>query len=343
MDNPDGFPDYTTAAELLKQSRRVVIGGHPMMDGDALGSALALYSSLTAAGRECLVVTQDVGAGKYEFLGGSGDLKALDGLPAVLEGYDTAIVVDCGAQSRARKILERLAPGTKVVNLDHHIDNPGFGDAAVVIPRASSSGEVVYHALKKADIPLTRDGAEAIFTAIVTDTGRFMFSNSTPDAYRIVAQIVEEFELDVATLTGSIYRVKTPQRLRLEAMVAETIETRLDGKVVVARVSREMLDATGCTEAEANEMIVIPKSLKGSMVCILFREMGPTELKVSLRSEGQMAVNKIAARFRGGGHLRAAGCQVHDQPVGESEREIIEATVAELEKTLKETGGEIIV
>src|SRR5690606_30572576 len=109
---------------------------------------------------------------------------------------------------------------------------------------------------------------------------------------------------------------KTPQRLKLEAMVAQSIETRLEGKIVIARVTRDMLDQTGCTEAEANEMIVIPKSLKGSMVCILFREMGPTELKVSLRSEGQMAVNDIAARFRGGGHLRAAGLQALGRPVG---------------------------
>lgn len=343
MNNPDGFPDYTHAAALLKESKRVVIGGHPVMDGDAIGSALALYNALKAAGRECLVVTQDVGAGKYEFLAGSDQLKPLDELPETLEGYDTAVVVDCGAQSRARSILERLAPGTRVVNLDHHIDNPGFGDAAVVIPKASSSGEVVYFALEKAGIPLTLEAAECLFTAIVTDTGRFMFSNSTPDAYRIIAQMIEDYGLDVATLTGSIYRVKTPQRLRLEAMVAESIETHLDGRIVVARVSREMLDKTGCTEAEANEMIVIPKSLKGSMICILFREMGPDELKVSLRSEGQMAVNDIAARFRGGGHLRAAGCHVHGRPVAESEAEIVQVTIDELERTLKETNGAVIV
>lgn len=343
MDNPEGHRDYTKAAQLLRESKRVVIGGHPMMDGDALGSQLALYNALRASGRECLIVTQDVGAGKYDYLTGAEDLRALDGLPHPLDGYDTCIVVDCGAPSRARRILEQLAPGTKVVNLDHHIDNPGFGDAAVVIPDASSSGEVVYRALKQAGIPLTLESAECIFTAIVTDTGRFMFSNSTPDSYRIIAQMIEDYELDVAKLTGSIYRVKTPQRLKLEALVAQTIETHVDGKVVVARVTREMLDETRCSEAEANEMIVIPKSLKGSMICVLFREMADDDLKVSLRSEGQMAVNKIASRFRGGGHLRAAGCQVKGQPVNESESEIIDAVVSELEATLKETGGRLIV
>ena len=213
----------------------------------------------------------------------------------------------------------------------------------VVIPDASSSGEVVFQVLKKAGIPLTKQAAEALFTAIVTDTGRFMFSNSTPESYRIVAELIEQFDLDVASLTGQIYRVKTPNRLRLEALVAQSIETRMDGKVVIARVSRKMLDDTGCTEAEANEMIVIPKSLRGSMVCILFREMGPTELKVSLRSEGQMAVNDIAASFRGGGHLRAAGLQVHGRPVADAEAEIVEAVTSALTATLKETGGKIVV
>jgi phosphoesterase RecJ-like protein len=240
-------------------------------------------------------------------------------------------------------VLDKLAPGTKVVNLDHHIDNPGFGDAAVVYPHASSSGEVVYHVLKAAGIPLNKAAAEALFTAIVTDTGRFMFSNSTPESYRIVASLIEAHDLDVATLTGNIYRVKTPPRLKLEAMVAQSIETRLDGKVVIARVSQQMLDETGCTEAEANEMIVIPKSLKGSMVCILFREMGPTGIKCSLRSEGQMPVNDIAARFRGGGHLRAAGLRMDGRPVAEMEAEIVDAVITELEATLKKTGGKIIV
>lgn len=337
-----GFRDYARAAELLKSGKRFVIGGHPMMDGDAIGSLYALYFSLTAAGRECLAVTQDEGPGKYGFLDPSGLLKPLKELPD-LDGYDTAIVVDCGAQSRAKAILDRLAPGTKIINLDHHIDNPGFGDGVVVIPDASSSGEVVFQALKTAGIPVTKQAAEALFTAIVTDTGRFMFSNSTPDSYRIIAELIEQFDLDVAELTGRIYRVKTPQRLKLEAMVAQSIETRMDGKVVIARVSRDMLDQTGCTEAEANEMIVIPKSLKGSMVCILYREMGPRELKVSLRSEGQMPVNDIAAKFRGGGHLRAAGLQIHGRPVAEAEAEITQAVVAALEATLKETGGKIIV
>ncbi|MCA8947833.1 MAG: bifunctional oligoribonuclease/PAP phosphatase NrnA [Planctomycetes bacterium] len=338
-----GFRDYTHAAELLKDGKRFVIGGHPMMDGDAIGSLYALYHSLTHAGRDCLAVTQDVGLGKYQFLDGATTLTPLTDLPDKLEGYDTAVIVDCGAESRARAILERLAPGTTIINLDHHIDNPGFGDAAVVIPDASSSGEVVYQVLKQAGIPLTQSAAECLFTAIVTDTGRFSFSNSTPESFRIVADLIEQFGLDVAVLAGQIYRAKTPQRLKLEAMVAQSIETRLDGKLVIARVSQQMLDATGCTESEANEMIIIPKSLKGGMVCIMFREMTPEHVKVSLRSEGQMPVNDIAAKFRGGGHLRAAGCQVYGRPIADAEADIIAAVTEALESTLKETGGRIIV
>jgi phosphoesterase RecJ-like protein len=262
---------------------------------------------------------------------------------ADLDGYDTCIVVDCGAQSRARAILEKLAPGTKIVNLDHHIDNPGFGDAAVVLPKSSSSGEVVYHVLREAGIPLNKRAAEALYTAIVTDTGRFSFSNSTPESFRIVASLIEDYSLDVAAISAQIYRVKTPQRLRLEAMVAQDVETRMDGKVIIARVTQQMMDETGCSEAEASEMIVIPKSMKGGMICILFREVGPREIKVSLRSEGQMAVNDIAARFRGGGHLRAAGLRVEGRPVGDVEAEIIEVVTTALEVTLKETGGKIIV
>ncbi|MCC6464804.1 MAG: DHH family phosphoesterase, partial [Planctomycetes bacterium] len=182
--------NLAAAARLLRESRRVVIGGHPSMDGDALGSMLALAEVLRAAGRECLCVTQDLGPGKYAFLRGANELTPLDRLPPQLQGFDTCIMVDCGAPSRAQAVLKRLSASTRVVNLDHHIDNPGFGDAAAVFPQASSTGEVVFGVLREAGMALTRPAAEALFCAIVTDTGRFMFSNSTPASYRIVADLV---------------------------------------------------------------------------------------------------------------------------------------------------------
>jgi len=333
---------FDQAAALLQGARRVVIGGHPVMDGDALGSMLALADALRTAGREVLTVTQDLGAGKYEFLKGTDSLVPLEKLPQIIEGYDLCIMVDCGAESRARAVLQRLAPGTPVINLDHHVDNPGFGQAAVVMPQNSSTGEVVYLTLKHAGIALTNAGAQALFCAIVTDTGRFMFNNSTPQAFRIVADLVEKHGVDVADLTGRIYRNKTFDRLKLEAMVTATMEIRLGGKLSIARVTRAAMDETGATDAEANELVTIPKSLAGSMVSLLFRELGPSELKVSFRSEGQLAVNEIAARFKGGGHLRAAGAHIKGRAVAEVEREIVQAVESELAATLKRTNGAII-
>jgi len=338
---PD-LSDFSGAAALLRESRRVVLGGHPHMDGDALGSVLAMRAALVGAGRECLVVTQDLDAGKYRFLEGADELKHIDSVKD-LTGYDTCVMLDCGAESRARAIMQRLAPGTRVINLDHHIDNPGYGDAAVVLPRASSTGEVVYRLLEQAGIPLNKPAAEALFVAILTDTGRFMFSNSTPDSFRIVADMIEQHGLDVAELTRHIYRSKSPERLKLEGMVAASIEPHLDGKLVVARVTQEMLRETGCSDAEANEMIAIPKSARGAMVCILFRESGPEDLKVSWRSEGEIAVNEVAASFRGGGHQRAAGANILGRPVAEAEHEVIETTVKALAETLQRTGGKKLV
>lgn len=333
---------YDKAAALLARSMRLVIGGHPIMDGDALGCTLALASTLRAAGREVLTVTQDLQAGKYTFLEGADQLVPLGSLPPVLAGYDACVVVDCGAESRARALLQRLAPGTPVINLDHHVDNPGFGDAVVVMPKASSSGEVVFHTLRRAGLALTKGAAEALFCAIVTDTGRFMFNNSTPDSYRIVAELVEQHGLQVGELTKRIYRNKTVDRLKLEAMVGQTLHTRMDGKVAVARVTLEMLNQTGATDAEANELVTIPGALAGVMISLLFRELGPQELKVSFRSEGQMPVNDVAAKFRGGGHLRAAGAHIQGRAVAQVEAEIIAAIEAALAQTLQRTGGAII-
>ncbi len=312
------------------------------MDGDALGSVFTLAHSLRAAGLDVLAVTQDVDAGKYAFMQDGEALTPLDQLPAIIEGYDTAVILDVGAQSRARRVLERLAPKTRIINLDHHVDNPGFGDASVVLPEASSTGEVVYHVLKEAGIKLNAKAAVALFVAIVTDTGRFNHSNSTPDSLRVVASLIEEFDLKISELTQKLYRSKSFGRIKLEAMVAETIEARLEGRLIVARVTAGMLAKTGCDVMDAAETVTIPKSINGGMVCVMFHEMEPLLLKCSLRSEGQVKVNEIAAKFGGGGHMRAAGLQVVGRPVAEVEREILDECSRVLSDTLKITGGAII-
>lgn len=330
------------AATALKAARRVVLGAHPIMDGDALGSMFTLAHSLRQAGKDVLAVTQDIDAGKYAFMQDGETLTPLERLPAKLEGYDTAVILDVGAQSRARRVLERLAAGTRVINLDHHVDNPGFGDASVVLPQASSTGEVVYHVLKEAGIALNAKAAVALFVAIVTDTGRFNHSNSTPDSFRVVASLIEDFDLKVSELTQRLYRSKSIGRIKLDAMVAETIETRLEGKIVVARVTAAMLAQTGCDAMDAAETVTIPKSIEGGMVCVMFHEMEPMLLKCSLRSEGQVRVNEIAAKFGGGGHMRAAGLQVAGRPVAEVERDILSECERVLGETLAKTGGAII-
>lgn len=330
------------AAAALKAAKRVVLGAHPLMDGDALGSMFTLVHALRGAGKDVLALTQDVDAGKYAFIQDGELLTSLDGAPSVITGYDTAAILDVGAQSRARRVLERLAPGTRVVNLDHHIDNPGFGEASVVLPEASSTGEVVYHVLKEAGIKLNAKAAVALFVAIVTDTGRFNHSNSTPDSFRVVASLIEEFDLKISELTQRLYRSKSIGRIKLEAMVAETIEARLGGKIIVARVTAEMLAKTGCDVMDAAETVTIPKSIDGGMVCVMFHEMEPQLLKCSLRSEGQVKVNEIAAKFGGGGHMRAAGLQVVGRPVAEVEKDILAECERVLSQTLAETGGAII-
>ncbi|MHC4839688.1 MAG: DHH family phosphoesterase [Planctomycetota bacterium] len=308
----------------LKDADNVLLGGHPNMDGDALGSVLVAYHVLTAAGKRCTMITQDVGAGKYEFLKNSNKLTHIDDLPEDMAQFDTTVVFDCGAPSRAKKILAKLDPSTIVLNIDHHIDNNHFGDAAVVEPKASSTGEVLYGILVEAGLALNQAAAEALFVAVVTDTGRFSYSNSTVESYRIVADVIEKFDLDVSQLAGRIYRSKSVGRIRLEGMVGQNLEIRMDGRLCIARVTREMLDETGCDDATASEMVVIAKSLAGAQACILFRELGPEDMRVSLRSEGQIKVNEIAAKFGGGGHLRAAGLHVR-RPIEPAKARIIVA------------------
>lgn len=319
--------DRQAVINYLKNSKNVLLGGHPSMDGDALGSVLAAYHVLTAAGKTCTIVTQDVGAGKYGFLSASDKLVHIDSLPEDMAHFDTAIIFDCGAVSRAKRILAKLDASTVVLNIDHHIDNNHFGNSAVVEPKASSTGEVLHGLLREAELPINVDAAKALFVAIVTDTGRFSFSNSTPESYRIIAGLIEDFGIDVSELAGRIYRSKSAGRIRLEGMVGQSMEIRMDGRLCVATVTQQMLADTGCDDATASEMVIIAKSMIGVEVCILFREASPQEMRVSLRSEGQIKVNEVAAEFGGGGHLRAAGLHV-TRTIEPVKQEIIAAVEA---------------
>jgi bifunctional oligoribonuclease and PAP phosphatase NrnA len=302
--------DMASVVAALRERDRFLVTSHEAPDGDALGSLLATGLALEQLGKDAIM-----------FLGGEaplpGEFRFLDlgdrGLVRELPGdvaERTLVAVDCASESRvgAQPGLVEAAPYT--INIDHHHDNPGFGDVNLVVEKASSTGEVLADVFRDLDVELTPEIAEALYIALVTDTGRFQYANTTPKALRLAAELVEA-GADVNRVFQGVYENVQFAKLKLLARALEHAQVLEGGEIVVSHLLRSDFEAVGATEPYSEGIIDVLRSVEGSIVSALIREPprdgGPTR-KVSLRSSvDEVDVSAIARKSGGGGHREAAG------------------------------------
>jgi bifunctional oligoribonuclease and PAP phosphatase NrnA len=216
------------------------------------------------------------------------------------------------------------------VNIDHHHDNTRFGDVDLVVEEASSTGEVLAELLAELGVVLTPPIAEALYTAIVTDTGRFQYSNTTPKALRLAAELVEA-GADVTKVFVEVYESMPFPKLKLLARALERATPLVEGRVVVSDLVRGDFEAAGAQEPYSEGIIDHLRSVEGAELVALVRELpngAASARKGSLRSRPDgVDVSAIARSFGGGGHKRAAGFST-DLPMDEITRVIVDAFVA---------------
>lgn len=297
-------------AEVLtafRQGRTFLLLAHLHPDGDVLGSQLGLGLALREAGRVITLACAHPVPGEYDFLPGAALVQQWK---EGRGGFDVVVVLDCPDPARLGGLLEGCrGPGTVVVNLDHHPDNSRYGDVNWIEPSASATGELVYELLLAGSLPLTREVAVNLFTAVTTDTGSFRYSNATPKAFRMAAHLVE-LGADPAAVALALYESRDLAGLRLLGRLLERIEVNPAGTVAWLVLDRKALADPDLPEAE--DFVTYPRSLHGVKVALLFRELDG-EVKVSLRAKGEVNVARIAAAFGGGGHPNAAGCVVRGE------------------------------
>jgi phosphoesterase RecJ-like protein len=302
--------DMQAVVAALSQKDRFLVTSHEAPDGDALGSLLATELALRALGKDAVM-----------FLGGPapfpGEFRFLD-LPArgLLRelppdaGERVLVAVDCASASRvgAEPGLVERAPFT--INVDHHHDNPRFGDVNLVVEDASSTGEVLADVFRELGVELTAELAEALYIALVTDTGRFQYANTTPKTLRLAADLVEA-GADVNRVFQGVYENVQFAKLKLLARALERARVLEGGEIVVSHLLRDDFEAVGATEPYSEGIIDVLRSVEGSLVSALIREPprdGRPARKVSLRaSVDEVDVSAIARKSGGGGHREAAG------------------------------------
>lgn len=300
----DGMAEHAARfTSIIHDAGTVAVGAHVDADGDAVGSTLGLVLALRGLGVEAVPVIASGTAvpETYAFLPGS----ALYRDPAGLEPPDVFIALDTPTYARlgAAEGLARAA--SHLIVIDHHPDNTGYGTLSMVDATASSVGAMVWALLHEMDAVIDADIATCLYTALVTDTGRFSYSNTTPRSLRTAAEMIEH-GVDVQRVFTDIYESRSAGALGLIGRTLERITCVDEGAIAYSRVDAADFADTGALKAESENLIDEIRALKGARVVFLMKATNGV-VRVSLRAKGDTDVGSIARGFGGGGHHAAAG------------------------------------
>lgn len=296
---------------FIKTKNRFLVSCHIHPDGDAIGSTLAIGMMFTKLDKQVQMISIEGVPTVYHFLEGSSQIKRewdVNYIPEVL------ICLDCAEKERVAipsKIWE--ISDLKVINIDHHLTNLGFGNLNLVDPHAAATGEVVYRLLKEGAIPIDRNIATALYTAIATDTGFFRYTNTSSFTLELASLLVKNHQVELAKIAEQVHEQKSYNSVRLLGEVLNTLQVGIDGKVAWGVLDQKMLGKYPVENEETESYVNYARSIEGVEVGILFKELIPNEIKLSWRSTSAVDVSKLAAHFGGGGHARAAGCTIYGQ------------------------------
>jgi bifunctional oligoribonuclease and PAP phosphatase NrnA len=300
--------DLQAVAAALRDNDRFLVTTHENPDGDALGSLLATTLALRQLGKNvAMYLSGDTPLPReYLFM----ELDELNrALPADV-GERVLVAVDCAKADRLGPdpaVLERPA---SVIDIDHHHDNTRFGAVNLIVPDASSTGEVLRDVFRELDVRLTPEIAEPLYIALVTDTGRFQYTNTTPKALRLAAELVEA-GADVHRIFQGVYESIEFAKLKLLARALDRSQIYEGGRVVVSYLLRTDFAEVGAAEPYSEGIIDFLRAVEGAELAVLIREPpreGPPTRRISLRSSvDELDVSAIARKSGGGGHRQAAG------------------------------------
>ena len=297
---------FNEIIEVINSCTTFLITAHVRPDGDALGSELAVYHALRGMGKKAVVYNQDQTPDVYGFLPGSENIiHSMDSV----NGFDAVFVLDCSDIKRVGNEADRIGSIDKIISIDHHVSGSTFSEILLVDPSASSTGEIVHRLLNKMGIRINGDIATNIYTAILTDTGSFHYSNTGIDTFRVAADLVEK-GADCRYIAENIYETRPVVQIRLMGKVLDTLEFYEGGKVGSIYVTQDMLRKEGALPEHTEGFVDIVRSIQGVEIAVCYYEVSRNRFKISLRSKGKVDVEKIAGKLGGGGHVNASACRV---------------------------------
>ena len=301
-------------AEYLKERKNILIATHVFPDGDNMGSALALREAMQISGKKASCFLEGSIPVIFSWMPGADQIKSdLSQTVAELENsIDAIVVVDCGDLQRIGETFDKwLATNQTVpiVNIDHHTSNTKFGQINWVDPSYSSVGEMIYEIISHWGIQLTPTIAQNLYVSVYTDTGRFSFSNTNVRSLEYAARYVAAGASPI-TAFRNVYANRSLASFHLQAESFQTLQRFLDDRGCYFWVDQNMLLNTGTTIEDTEGFIDTVRTLRDFDIVVFFKEIGPKDIRVSVRAHPPINASALMSRFGGGGHPRAAGARL---------------------------------
>lgn len=295
--------------EFIETKDGFLLSTHVNPDGDGIGSILGLTGILRKLGKKYSIILQDPPQNKLSFLARIGEIRVYDESMVGELSFDTAIIVDAPSLERVGRPARLLPENAAVLNIDHHVSNQRFASCNLIAPEAAASVQIIGGIFAGMDIKPDRDSAQALYAGLCVDTGRFRFSNTSPEVFRFAARLLEAgARPDEAA--DWLYYDRSPATLEGLSKVIASIELNMGGKVASAYLDNEFLSSTAGKAMDTEGFVNYPLSINGVEVAFLIQEYEKGQTRLSLRSKTKFDVNKLAGLFDGGGHPRASGCRM---------------------------------
>jgi len=330
--------DYVLAKKLLEGKKRILVSGHLSPDGDSLGSMIALARLLTNAGYEAFATADLNALGKPGFLEGVKDLIPVRKLKRQKK-FDLFVAVDCASFERMPPEVRPVAEKLPKLCIDHHVTNDGsFADVSIVDPEASSTGELIWRIAKWNEWKLDTVIAEALWVALITDSGRFAYDSTKPGTLRVAGDLLKH-GVRTAYINDIIYGMFSRKAIELKRIAWRSLHVWKNRKVAEVTLTRDDFREVRGTKADAEDIIEIPRSVAKNEIALFFYQIPDRtkETRCSIRTRGDWDATVLAARFGGGGHVKAAGCTIKGS-IGVAKRQMRAAVKEMLKSACRKTG-----
>ncbi len=310
---------------LLLQHQSFVLTTHVNPDGDGLGCEIALAEWLIARGKTVTILNVSPTPVVYRFLDPKNRVKEFRGEEhaVLIKTADVIVVLDTNQPERLRAMQEHvLASPAVTICIDHHLHPHPFAQHYLIDEGATSTGEIMHRLLfPDSSTTIAQPVAEALYCAIMTDTGSFRYPRVDGETFRIAARLVDA-GADPVHIFHQVYEQWSPGRLQLLGACLEGLETFYDGRLACITITRRMLDETGTTEEDTDNFTTFPMSIAGVASAVLFLEL-KNGIKISFRSKGDIPINVLAGEFGGGGHKNAAGARLEGRTIDDVKKEVL--------------------